>query len=659
MAEVSIGIEEMADLVRDLESARDEAPGYVNAIRGRLEGVWLSTESVDPLGYGKPVWGWLDERIMDVHRRLSMARLIAQSSPGAGLTTVTFDDSVLSDLSQAQVDELADRAAELMTGLEIGDRRDVDQDLLDLLAEHAHDPYFAQALAERVPVDQLDTYLRALNDYRQYEARGPDEARAFDERYDAVLNGLGLAFGLASQGTGELEVPGLTSSWTSYIRDTAPHHTGAANRLSLVIGRGQWSTDFLVDVYDTIREAEDDLQGKDTWAVAGFDFVFDPDPERSPETTIVQDPLAGVFTAMATNPDAVFRIFGSGDRESVEVDGRDFGSVNAELFRIIRHRGLDEVTVESLMAALQGGITSAPVEGQTAWQPVLAEDLERLAEALEEEARIAEENRGPWWSRLGHGLLDIAGMVPLFGEVADGINGLWYLAEGNKLDAGLSFAGMIPVAGWFSVGGKWVRRALNAEELATLGRMADNGDILRHLPNGRLPTSLDELADPDNFRPTAFLSPGELRRFRDREWLQRIIAGNRFDGYMVGRYKFDQVNLVGPDGRYYRLDSWSPGEAIVSRKLTQLNDIQFETAKGYIDEFVTKYPRGATVADTPLNRQRGIAGMELNGRMVLEVPPQTGGRIPDEVAEYAFENNIRIIDVNGVDYTAHLFDDVP
>src|SRR5690606_2797400 len=103
MAEVSIGIEEMADLVRDLESARDEAPGYVNAIRGRLEGVWLSTESVDPLGYGKPVWGWLDERIMDVHRRLSMARLIAQSSPGAGLTTVTFDDSVLSDLSQAQV----------------------------------------------------------------------------------------------------------------------------------------------------------------------------------------------------------------------------------------------------------------------------------------------------------------------------------------------------------------------------------------------------------------------------------------------------------------------------------------------------------------------------------------------------------------------------
>lgn len=128
---------------------------------------------------------------------------------------------------------------------------------------------------------------------------------------------------------------------------------------------------------------------------------------------------------------------------------------------------------------------------------------------------------------------------------------------------------------------------------------------------------------------------------------------------MVGRYKFDQVNLVGPDGRYYRLDSWSPGEAIVSRKFTQLNDIQFETAKGYIDEFVTKYPRGATVADTPLNRQRGIAGMELNGRMVLEVPPQTRGRIPDEVAEYAFENNIRIIDVNGVDYTAHLFDDVP
>lgn len=42
--------------------------------------------------------------------------------------------------------------------------------------------------------------------------------------------------------------------------------------------------------------------------------------------------------------------------------------------------------------------------------------------------------------------------------------------------------------------------------------------------------------------------------------------------------------------------------------------------------------------------------------MVLEVPPQAGGTIPTEVAEYAFENGVHIIDSNGFDYTAYLFD---
>lgn len=661
MAEVSIGIEEMADLVRDLESAREQAPGDASSIRGNLDGVWLSTEPVDRLSYGSAIWGWLDGSIMDVHRRLALARLIAQSSPGAGLTTVTFDDAVLSRLTQSQVDALADTAAGLINGVDpLEDMTaDVDAELLDLLAEHAHDPYFAQALAERVSPQQLDTYLRLVNAYREMELRGDeDEVRAFDERYNAVLNGLGLTFGLASQGTGETAVPGLTSRWTSYIEESAGHHTGAAVRLSLVIGRGQWSSDFLVDVYTTIRDAEGD-RGAEAWTPLPMDGVVDPDLQLSPGGYWAEDPLAGVFRAMASNPDAVFRIFGSGDRESVEVDGRDFGAVNSELFRLIRHRGMDEHTVEHLLGALQGGISSAPEAGGQAWQPVLAEDLQRLGEALDEEARIAEEQRGPWWSQLGHGLLDVVGMVPLLGEAADGVNGLWYLAEGNELDAGLSFAGMLPVAGWFSVGGKWVRRAFSADELVDLQRLADSGDLFRHLPNGRLADDLSELADPDNFRPSSFLTAGEMQRFADRDWLQRIIAGNRFDGYMVGRYDYDQVQLATGRSGYFRLDSYSPGEAIVSRKLTQFNDIQPGTARGYIDEFVTKYPEGATIADTPLNRQRGLAGRELEGRMVLEVPPQTDLRIPEDVAEYAFENGVRIIDVNGFDYTAHLFDDVP
>ena len=50
--------------------------------------------------------------------------------------------------------------------------------------------------------------------------------------------------------------------------------------------------------------------------------------------------------------------------------------------------------------------------------------------------------------------LDIVGLVPVFGEAADGVNGVIYAARGDTLNAALSFGAMIPVAGWASTGGK-------------------------------------------------------------------------------------------------------------------------------------------------------------------------------------------------------------
>nr|BFE77268.1 hypothetical protein GCM10020092_105690 [Actinoplanes digitatis] len=68
---------------------------------------------------------------------------------------------------------------------------------------------------------------------------------------------------------------------------------------------------------------------------------------------------------------------------------------------------------------------------------------------------------GMWWgwSNVGHLALDVVGLVPVFGEVADGINGCWYLAEGNYVDAGLSFASMIPVAGYGASAAKGLKYA--------------------------------------------------------------------------------------------------------------------------------------------------------------------------------------------------------
>nr|WP_315063062.1 hypothetical protein [uncultured Lysinibacillus sp.] len=58
--------------------------------------------------------------------------------------------------------------------------------------------------------------------------------------------------------------------------------------------------------------------------------------------------------------------------------------------------------------------------------------------------------------------LDIVGMVPVVGEVADGVNGIIYVARGDKVNAALSFGAMIPVVGNAATAGKWVNKGAKA-----------------------------------------------------------------------------------------------------------------------------------------------------------------------------------------------------
>ena len=58
----------------------------------------------------------------------------------------------------------------------------------------------------------------------------------------------------------------------------------------------------------------------------------------------------------------------------------------------------------------------------------------------------------------GHDTLDIIGLIPVFGEPADYINGTWYLSEGDYVNASLSYAACMPVAGWLASGGKLGRK---------------------------------------------------------------------------------------------------------------------------------------------------------------------------------------------------------
>ena len=61
-------------------------------------------------------------------------------------------------------------------------------------------------------------------------------------------------------------------------------------------------------------------------------------------------------------------------------------------------------------------------------------------------------------------VLDLAGLVPGFGEVADGSNALISLARGEYIDAALSALAMIPFVGWGATAGKGVKYGLKAAD---------------------------------------------------------------------------------------------------------------------------------------------------------------------------------------------------
>jgi hypothetical protein len=61
--------------------------------------------------------------------------------------------------------------------------------------------------------------------------------------------------------------------------------------------------------------------------------------------------------------------------------------------------------------------------------------------------------------------LDIAGLIPGFGEIADGVNGLIYSARGDATNAVLSLGAMIPFVGWASTGGEFVKKGSDLNQV--------------------------------------------------------------------------------------------------------------------------------------------------------------------------------------------------
>ena len=78
-------------------------------------------------------------------------------------------------------------------------------------------------------------------------------------------------------------------------------------------------------------------------------------------------------------------------------------------------------------------------------------------------------------------LVDLAGFVPLVGDAVDAVNGLVYLLQGDRLDAGLSFAAVVPGPfGWGATSGRIGKTLSDAEVVDVVRRAADPLQV-RHI----------------------------------------------------------------------------------------------------------------------------------------------------------------------------------
>jgi hypothetical protein len=131
-------------------------------------------------------------------------------------------------------------------------------------------------------------------------------------------------------------------------------------------------------------------------------------------------------------------------------------------------------------------------------------------------------------------------------------------------------------------------------------------------------------------------------------------AGNEFNAQQrpvhANQGAANELHIVNADGTYSIVDTYNPqtGE-IISRKFTQLGQIDPLDALGYLQELRVQYPPGAPIRTVP-STPGALVGEQLAGFQILEVPVQTTP-IPESVLSYAEQAGITIRDTAGTVYT--------
>lgn len=518
MGTVSIDIAGMRSLVQSVESAIGDIPGSKGSVSSNLTRVWLSSQ---PVSSADNVVSWLEGEVAGLRRRLAMAVAIEASTPGVQ-SFVQFDEGKISTNTPEQAKALADQVAkELKDG-------DIDAGTLQVLTDNKVDPYFASALAKQLSPEDISLIAQNMNGQRQEilrdSLREPGDLEEFDKRYSSMLDGLGQSLGLASQQTGaDLKLPSdYNQNWLDAMTKEGVTRPGQASWLALVMSRGTWSKDFTVDITRGIYQHEKDLDMRGMWQMDAYPGGMGTYLGAvAPGGQQVYDPLALALQAVGRNPAAAMELMAHGDTSTVAVDGKDV-TVNAFVKYLIAERKWPVDDGQGAKEAIAAGMTPT-LGGSTD-----SMEVARFADAVVKfKTKEIEDRRddGGWFSDIGHLVLDGLGLVPVFGEPADAINGIWYYAQGNVIDGSLSMASCIPVLGWVATGGKWTRKGVKALEAGSK-LLTRDGRALESLDSFKL------LAKADNIEPGVFKfddladlnraannpHPGVIYQYKGMQW---------------------------------------------------------------------------------------------------------------------------------------------
>lgn len=171
---------------------------------------------------------------------------------------------------------------------------------------------------------------------------------------------------------------------------------------------------------------------------------------------------------------------------------------------------------------------------------------------------------------LVHLSLDIFGMIPVVGEVADLTNGVLYLIEGDGVNATLSFAATLPVVGWGATTGKYVFK-LTATSLGTKVRLT-----WKVLENGKVYFG----SSGSKLRKVLGLTNPDYQAHHIMPWLERI-------------WNHNVIQKASKSGNTFHMNEALNGIAVQSWRNQPNHPTYTNLVKAKLDEFNNLNPNAS------------------------------------------------------------------